>query len=71
MAALPSSDCEDDLPDLDGEQIQPGGPFKTPIIIDSSDSENSESLCSPALMAVVKVEESYQSPVKIVPCVVL
>jgi len=54
---------EDDMPDLDGEQIQPGGSFETHIIIDPSDSENSESMCSSALVAVVKVEEIYKSPV--------
>jgi len=39
--------------------------MQTPIIIDSSDSENSESPHSPALVAVVKIEETYKSPVKI------
>ena len=67
MTTVALSDSEDDLPDPDGEQI-PGGSFETPILIDSvSDSENSESPCSPALAAVVKVEETYKSPVKIVP----
>ena len=55
MTIVALSDSEDDLPDPDGEQT----PFETPILIDSvSDSENSESLCSPALAAVVKVEET-------------
>ena len=55
MTTVALSDSEDNLPDPDGAQI-PGGFFETPILIDSvSDSENSESPCSLALAAVVKV----------------
>ena len=70
MTTVALSDSENDLSDPDGAKDGEQIPFEThrPILINSvSDLENSESPCSPALAAVVKVEETYKSPVKIVP----